>query len=203
MGKIFCLMGKSSTGKDSIYRALFARGKLPVKRVIPYTTRPIREGEKNGNEYFFCTEEDVARLEAEGKIIELRAYNTVYGVWKYFTACDGQMELSKDSYLLIGTLEAYGKLRDYFGKDCVVPVYIEVEDGERLIRAIERERSQKTPKYAEMCRRFLADDADFSEENLRAAGICVRFENLVLEETIEKVESYIRQEVEAHGNQGR
>jgi guanylate kinase len=202
MGKIFCLMGKSSTGKDSIYRELFARGNLPVKKIIPYTTRPIREGEQNGNEYFFCTEEEVGQMEAEGKIIELRAYNTVYGVWKYFTACDGQIDLSRDSYLIIGTLETYKKLRDYFGKDCVVPVYIEVEDGERLLRAIGRERQGK-PKYAEMCRRFLADDADFSEENLRAAGISVRFENTVLEETIENVESYIRQEVEVHANQSR
>jgi guanylate kinase len=200
MGKIFCLMGKSSTGKDSIYRELFARGQLPLKRVIPYTTRPIREGEENGKEYFFCTEEEVNRLEAQGKIIELRAYHTVYGVWKYFTACDGQIELSKNSYLLIGTLETYGKLRDYFGKDNVVPVYIEVEDGERLIRAIGRERSQETPKYAEMCRRFLADDADFSEENLSAAGIVIRFENTVLEETIQKVEDFIRREVEVHVN---
>jgi guanylate kinase len=200
MGKIFCLMGKSSTGKDSIYRELFARGQLPLKRVIPYTTRPIREGEENGKEYFFCTEEEVNRLEAQGKIIELRAYHTVYGVWKYFTACDGQIELSKNSYLLIGTLETYGKLRDYFGNDNVVPVYIEVEDGERLIRAIGRERSQETPKYAEMCRRFLADDADFSEENLSAAGIVIRFENTVLEETIQKVEDFIRREVEVHVN---
>jgi guanylate kinase len=202
MGKIFCLMGKSSTGKDSIYRELFARG-LPLKKIIPYTTRPIRDGEENGNEYFFCTEEDVERLSAEGKIIELRAYNTVYGVWKYFTACDGQIELATDSYLLINTLEAYGKLREYFGEDKVVPIYIEVEDGERLIRAIGRERSQDTPKYAEMCRRFLADDVDFSEENLRAAGITVRFENTVLEETIENIERYIRREVEANANQSR
>jgi guanylate kinase len=127
----------------------------------------------------------------------------VYGVWKYFTACDGQIELATDSYLLINTLEAYGKLREYFGEDKVVPIYIEVEDGERLIRAIGRERSQDTPKYAEMCRRFLADDADFSEENLRAAGITVRFENTVLEETIENIERYIRREVEANANQSR
>jgi hypothetical protein len=54
-----------------------------------------------------------------------------------------------------------------------------------------------------MCRRFLADDADFSEENLRAAGITVRFENTVLEETIENIERYIRREVEANANQSR
>lgn len=200
MGKIFCLMGKSATGKDSIYNQLFARKNLPVKKIIPYTTRPIREGEENGKEYFFCTEKDVQEFEAQGKIIELRAYNTMYGIWKYFTACDGQIQLSDNSYLLIGTLETYTQIRDYFGKDKVLPIYIEVEDGERLIRAIGRERSQGTPKYAEMCRRFLADDADFSEENLKAADINIRFENTNLEETIQKVEAYIRREVDSHAN---
>ena len=77
MGKIFCLMGKSATGKDSIYNQLFARKNLPVKKIIPYTTRPIREGEENGKEYFFCTEKDVQEFEEQGKIIELRAYNTM------------------------------------------------------------------------------------------------------------------------------
>ena len=200
MGKIFCLMGKSATGKDSIYNQLFARKNLPVKKIIPYTTRPIREGEENGKEYFFCTEKDVQEFEAQGKIIELRAYNTMYGIWKYFTACDGQIQLADNSYLLIGTLETYTQIRDYFGKDKVLPIYIEVEDGERLIRAIGRERSQGTPKYAEMCRRFLADDADFSEENLKAADINIRFENTNLEETIQKVEAYIRREVDSHAN---
>lgn len=200
MGKIFCLMGKSATGKDSIYNQLFARKNLPVKKIIPYTTRPIREGEENGKEYFFCTEKDVQEFEAQGKIIELRAYNTMYGLWKYFTACDGQIQLADNSYLLIGTLETYTQIRDYFGKDKVLPIYIEVEDGERLIRAIGRERSQGTPKYAEMCRRFLADDADFSEENLKAADINIRFENTNLEETIQKVEAYIRREVDSHAN---
>ena len=203
MGKIFCLIGKSSTGKDSIYNELFARGKAPVKKLIPYTTRPIREGEEDGREYFFCTEADVSRLEAEGRIIELRAYNTVYGVWKYFSVYDEQIQLADNNYLLIGTLAMYEKIRDYFGAERVLPIYIEVEDGERLIRAIGRERTQDTPKYAEMCRRFLADDADFSEDKLQADHIDIRFENTNLSDTIEKVEAYIRQEVEADANQSR
>ena len=39
----------------------------------------------------------------------------------------------------------------------MVPLYVEVDDGLRLSRALERERKQTEPKYAEMCRRFLAD----------------------------------------------
>lgn len=195
MGKIFCLMGKSSTGKDSIYHELFSSNKLNIKRVIPYTTRPIREGEADGREYFFCSKETAEQLEQEKKIIELRVYHTVYGDWKYFTADDGQINLSENNYLLIGTLEAYLKIRDYFGEDAVVPIYVEVEDGERLIRAIERERTQSVPKYEEMCRRFLADAADFSEENLQKAGIEKRFVNEHLDKTIEEITEFIEQRI--------
>ena len=52
-----------------------------------------------------------------------------------------------------------------------------MEDGNRLERALKRERKQKSPKYEEMCRRFLADQRDFSEEKLLEAGITRRFRN--------------------------
>ena len=55
-------------------------------------------------------------------------------------------------------------MQNYFGKENVIPIYIQVDDGVRLERALERERTQKEPKYAELCRRFLADEKDFSEE---------------------------------------
>ena len=195
MGKIFCLMGKSSSGKDTIYRELFKRPDISLKKIIPYTTRPIREGEEEGREYHFCNEDQVTQLQNADKIVELRTYDTVYGVWKYFTVDDGQVDLEDNSYLLIGTLETYRKIRQYYGAAQVVPVYIEVEDGERLLRAITREKEQMIPKYTEMCRRFLADSEDFSEEKLKEAGVSVRFENEKLENTIDKVAAYIRQQV--------
>ena len=195
MGKIFYLMGKSSSGKDTIYKII--RERFPkLKEITMYTTRPIRDGEHEGVEYHFVDEARLAELEGEGKIIELRAYNTVHGVWKYFTVDDGQFQLEKQDYLMIGTLESYEKTREYFGKDALVPIYIEVEDGERLARALNRERQQKSPKYAELCRRFLADSEDFAEEKLQRLEITERFENIDLEKTIEKIESRI------HGIQG-
>ena len=193
MGKIYCVMGKSSTGKDTIYSRLMSQNGFNLKKIVPYTTRPIREGEVDGESYHFCTEDQLAKLEESGKIIELRAYDTAYGIWKYFTVNDGQIELDKNSYMLIGTLEAYTKIREYFGKEAVVPIYIEVEGGERLQRALNRERAETSPKYDELCRRFLADSEDFSEENLNKAQIDVRFENRQLEETIEKIKEYINE----------
>lgn len=191
MGKIYCVMGKSSSGKDSIYHRMMQSGELALKSIIPYTTRPIRDGEIAGREYVFCTEDTVQKLQQAGRVIELRAYNTVYGIWKYFTVDDGQIDLANNNYLYIVTLEGFLKIREYFGKNHVVPIYIEVEDGERLLRAIARERMQEVPKYEEMCRRFLADSVDFSEEKLEAAGIIHRFLNNDLDETIRNVTAYI------------
>lgn len=188
-------MGKSATGKDTIYRELLRQKEIVLEKIIPYTTRPIREGEVAGREYHFCSEEDVQRLAAENRIVELRAYNTVYGVWKYFTVNDENIQLDNTDYLLIGTLEAYVKIRDYFGKDKVVPIYVEVEDGERLMRAISREKEQDVPKYEEMCRRFLADAKDFSEEKLEEAGVEKRFINYRLEDTIEEIKQYVKAEI--------
>ena len=191
MGKIYCIMGKSSSGKDSIYKMLMQDEELSLKKVIPYTTRPMRAGEREGVEYFFCSEEQLAAFEEAGKVIELRAYQTVHGIWKYFTVNDHQIADVKQDYLLIGTLESYLKIRDYFGRERVVPIYVEVEDGERLMRAIERERMQGQPKYEEMCRRFLADSADFSEEKLKSAQIEIRFFNRDLIETVQNIKNFM------------
>lgn len=194
MGRIYCMMGKSSSGKDTLFRLLLEDEELSLKTVIPYTTRPMRAGEQDGREYFFCTEEKVKELGRQGRIVELRAYNTIDGVWKYFTADDGQINAEADQdYLVIGTLESYLKLREYYGKKRVIPIYIEVEDGERLQRALDRERLQAQPKYGELCRRFLADAADFSEEKLERAEVFPRFKNRERTDTLEQIKRYIRE----------
>ena len=192
MGKIFYIMGKSSSGKDSIYRQLEENQELGLKRLVIYTTRPIRDGEKNGREYFFTDENKLKEFRRNGKLIEARTYQTVYGPWTYFTADDGQVSVGNDSYLGIGTLESYMRLREYYGNEVIWPVYIEVEDGERLERALAREKTQEVPKYEEMCRRFLADQNDFSEENILKAGIWTRFQNHNLDECVKEIGNYIK-----------
>lgn len=178
MKEIIFIMGKSSSGKDTIYRRLLADKDLQLNGVVPYTTRPMRSGEKEGVEYHFVSEQKAEELMANGRVIEMRTYQTVYGPWKYFTADDGQICLKENKkYAVIGTLEAYLEFVRYFGAEHILPIYIEVDDGIRLSRALERERAQQNPKYAELCRRFLADCDDFSEEKLNAAGIDTRFCN--------------------------
>ena len=185
MGKIFYLMGKSASGKDTIYKKV--KEQIPaLKTIVIYTTRPIREGEQDGVEYFFVDDGGLQELQRAGKVIELREYNTVHGIWKYFTADDGQFD--RDDHLIaIGTLESYVQLKEYFGDEKLVPIYIEVEDGLRLERALARERQQREPKYEELCRRFLADAADFSVDNLNEAGITQKYFNADMDKCIETI----------------
>ena len=190
MGKIYCVMGKSSSGKYTVYKKLKEQYK-EFRLIVPYTTRPIREGEKDGVEYYFVSEDRFCEMKESKKVIEARSYNTKCGIWTYFTADDGQIDLNASDYLLIGTLVSYRALRKYFGESYIVPIYLEVEDGLRLVRALERERRQDEPKYAEMCRRFLADEEDFSEENLIKSGITERFCNEDLAACLDKIRTYI------------
>lgn len=190
MGKIFYLMGKSSSGKDTIYQRL--KQHFPqFKTNVLYTTRPMREGEKNGVDYCFIDDKKVEELEKAGKIIEKREYETVHGIWKYMTVDDANFDVENENYLMIGTLESFLKIKEYFGKDLLVPIYINVEDGERLMRAILREKTQKEPKYAELCRRFLADEKDFSKENLLKAEIGKIFNNENLDKCVDEIILYV------------
>lgn len=184
-------MGKSATGKDTIYKRLLESERLELKTIVLYTTRPIREAETEGVEYHFTDVEQMKVLEQEGKIIECRAYDTIHGIWYYYMVKDSQIELTKNDYLIIGTLESYVKIRDYFGTEKVVPIYIDLEDGERLTRALEREKTQSEPKYEEMCRRFLADCKDFSSENIEEAGIHKFYMNYELEQCLTEIEQDI------------
>ena len=128
MSKIFFVLGKSCSGKDTIFQSLKENKQLNLKTVVGYTTRPMRVNEKDGVEYFFVDQNKLEELKKAKKVIECRDY---------------------------------------------------------------RERNQSEPKYKELCRRFLADEEDFSEEKIEKAGIKKRFENNNLNQCIKEIEQEI------------
>ena len=193
MGKIFIIMGKSASGKDTIYSRIIEEQAQCLKKCVIYTTRPMRMGEVDGKEYFFVDENKLNELKAQGKVIEHRTYNTAFGPWHYFTVNDGQFDDDRDC-LMPGTLESFCEIKKYFEDGRVVPIYVHVDDYERLLRALERERSQNNPGYVEMCRRFVADSQDFSEENIKKAGIVKMFVNDELDRCIKEIIEFINQE---------
>ena len=191
MGKIFYLMGKSSSGKDTIYKELLKRNVSKLSKIVLYTTRPVRAGEEDGVQYHFVDEKIAADLMEAGRVIEMREYHTFHGKWKYFTVDDEQVDLSGNSYLMIGTIESFLKTKTYYGEEQVIPIMIELDDGVRLQRALDRERSEDSPRYEEMCRRFLADAQDFSDQKKKEAGITKEFYNEDLERCLLEIEAYM------------
>ncbi|MCI9155929.1 MAG: guanylate kinase [Lawsonibacter sp.] len=159
MSRIFCLVGKSCSGKDTLYARILERCPELVP-VILHTTRPRRPGEVDGQTYHFVTQEQLRRYEELGQVIEKREYHTNQGLWTYFTL---RFSLDTDR-LMITTLDGARALMDCY--DGVQLVYLHVDDRTRLLRYIQRESCQERPDYTEVCRRFVADQADFAQERL-------------------------------------
>ena len=117
----------------------------------------------------------------------------MHGIWRYFTVNDGQFDDPDKNYLIGGVLESYVSTRKYFGNEVVIPIFLDLPDEIRLHRALSREKLQKEPKYAELCRRFISDTEDFSEDKLKEAGIEKCFFNIELDECINQIEEYIKE----------
>lgn len=192
MAYLFCLMGKSSTGKDTILAHLKTDKTLSLRPVIPYTTRPKRSHETDGEAYRFITRQELCRWEKLGQVIERRIYNTVQGDWHYCTLDDGQIDFSKASYIMITVPSAFLALKARFGEDNVIPLYIYANDYDRLLRAINREKKEESPDYTELCRRFVADSQDFSENILTELGIKKTYLNDCLSKCVLELKKDIR-----------
>ena len=205
MSNLIYIMGKSASGKDTIYKKV--QEKIESNAYVLYTTRPMRDGEQEGREYNFITKERFAQLEDEGKVIEARHYNVVNAqgesdVWTYATIDDSQWE-KQGNFLTIGTLESYNSIKKYLEnhpeKDLrLLPVYIFIDEAERRERAINREKQSKKPNYEEMERRLKADNIDFSDEKLEEAGINANdsFENGDLDTCVNEIVRYIDMEIQ-------
>ena len=189
MNHIFYIIGKSASGKDTLYSRIVSE--LGLSPVVLYTTRPARNNEQDGVEYHFVDDECFREMAGSGNVIESRTYSTCHGEWTYFTAADS-IATDKGDLAGIGTVESFVRLREYCGDGVVVPIYVEVSDDVRFLRAVEREKRQSQPKYAELCRRFLADNEDFSDEKLKQAGIDIRFDNNgTADECFSEIKKYI------------
>ena len=162
MSKIFCIIGKSASGKNTLYQRILSKCPANLVPVIPYTTRPRRANEQNGIDYHFVTEDQLCQMERENKIVEKRKYFTTKGIWFYFTC--KFTPLPEKNYISISTPEGVQHLAEHYSPAIIRVIYLMTGDRERLERCIERESLQLSPDYAEVCRRFLADQKDFSDE---------------------------------------
>lgn len=195
MKYLFVITGKSGAGKDSILNCLVEDKELQLNKVIPFTTRPQREGEIDGKDYRFITDEQFEELRDAGKVLESRSYNHTSGVVHYGTMEDWDM-ISQNS-IMVNTLEGYKSIEKYYkytNSVTVIPFYIRVNNYERLMRSLSRESNNRSDKGVyEFCRRLISDEEDYSEEKIsKLVPEYQIFENIVLESTVQEIKRFIQ-----------
>jgi guanylate kinase len=157
-------MGKSGSGKDTLLANVLRDPRINLSPVVPYTTRPMREGERDGEDYRFVTVAEMDEMARRGEILESRTYRTMRGDWHYFTRIlppdDGR------TWITITTPAAIPALAAGLGAENIALVYMDIRAAERFERCYRRERRERAPNYSELCRRYLADEEDFAEDVL-------------------------------------
>lgn len=153
MYKIIALMGEAGSGKDTILQDVLAAAPNKFHKIISCTTRPPREGEINGENYFFLTEEDFLNKVSDKQMLEYTNFNN----WYYGTGLDS-LAISKPN---IGVFNPAGLINLAKNENIELSVFkIDCGEAERLRRQLSRE---KYPNVEEIIRRYSADKTDFFE----------------------------------------
>lgn len=151
--KVMVLCGEAGSGKDTILNALIRKNPNLFHPIISCTTRPPREGEKDGVNYHFLTVDDFAEKISNDEMLEATCFNDwMYGT-EYAALSEDKINIGVFNPEGIETLSLDKKIDMY-------AYYIEVSDKERLIRQLNRETN---PDVFEIIRRFRTDCEDFSD----------------------------------------
>ena len=191
--KIFCLMGFSSVGKDTILKQVL-KDMDNVKPIISTTTRPMRKGETEGVEYYFIDDTEFFRRGTD--FVEQRIYHTKVkengvekdATWRYGIE---RMELEKDDYLIvIVDSVGYKELKNYVGNNKIVPIFISAPQEELKARALARGDLE-----AEVDRRLKDDYERFLPFRIKTVYHEVKNGEGRLNEAVKEVESIITKHI--------
>lgn len=159
MYKIVLFMGKGGAGKDSLMKQvlkLLAEKKIisEVHEIVSCTSRPMREGEAHGINYYYYHPDDFAMKIMNDEMLEFTNFNN----WWYGTSYES---VRSDGIINIGVFNPAGVRQLLDRPDCEVTVYwVTVSDKQRLYRQLSREEN---PDVKEIVRRFNADEEDFAD----------------------------------------
>ena len=151
MYKIIALIGEAGCGKDTILKKVLAAAPTTFNEIISCTTRPPREGEVDGVNYFFIDAEEFAYKVLNYEMIEATSFND----WFYGTSYD----TLRSDVPNIGVFNPDG-IRALQGRpDIELIVYkVVCKDKTRLLRQLNREND---PNVDEIVRRYKTDKEDF------------------------------------------
>lgn len=161
MCKVIALVGAMASGKDTLFRNVCALTSK-VTPLISTTSRPMRNGEKEGREYNFVSKEEMNKMLNEDKFVEVRAYNVAtLETWYYGLEKDSIDLNSNNTYIVIVDIEGLKKIKKYLSdnglRDNLVSVFVDCSAHIRMQRALSREGKMTDEQVKEVCRRNISD----------------------------------------------
>ena len=155
MIKVVCLVGPSACGKDTLLHKVLKKTSL-ASPVVRYTTRPKRENEVDGEDYYFVDNETFTEKVLECQMAEAAEFNN----WFYGTGKD-KLDKEKVNLMTCDLIAADNLYHDPDLDVCIIWVLVDAK--ERLMRSLKRE---KNPDVNEIIRRFIDDERKYNEDNL-------------------------------------
>lgn len=151
--KIIAFFGPSAAGKDTLARKLYEMCPDTSHWIVSHTTRPPRDYETEGKDYYFITVAQFTEMMLKYELMEATSYRD----WFYGTAYSS---LSDDKINIgVFNLEGMKCIVEDSSLD-VIPIYVQASDKTRLQRSLAREEN---PDCHEICRRFMADKQEFQD----------------------------------------
>lgn len=178
------LLGKTSSGKDTVLNRLVAR--YDYKKLVTYTTRPMRDGEEQDVTYHFLSEDDFKQKIENRFFAEWKTYNTEFGIWFYGTALD-DLENADDKSIIILTPQGYFDIKNKLSNN-VVSVYISANN-----KTIKKRLLKRGDDRNEAQRRLEHDNKDFAGIENQVDKIIYNNEGTNIDDVVEKLLNVIKE----------
>lgn len=177
------IMGKTSSGKDTVVNELIS--KHGFRKCVTYTTRPMRDGEKQGITYHFITEDDFKQKIREDFFAEYKSYDTEFGIWYYGVALE-DVENADDKTVIILTPDGYSVIKKVKNKPKSIYIYANNSTiKERLINRGD------DPKEAQ--RRLEHDNIDFKGVETEVDKIVYNNKGSNINDVVNKILKYLEE----------
>ena len=153
--KLIAIIGRSASGKDYLFKHTL-KNNPDLNPVIHYTTRPRRDGEVDGRDYFFVVESEFQRKEDNYEFFSITSFRD----WRYGIDSNSfnPNKINIGVFNPFEISQLYGFFKDKFH---LIIIETQADELSRYQRSLERLQPFDEEGLQEMCRRNLADKEDF------------------------------------------
>lgn len=183
MIKILILIGKTTSGKDYVVKRLVQ--KHGYKKIITYTTRPMRKNERQDVTYHYISEEEFKSKIGESFFLEWKSYNTEFGTWYYGSALE-DLKKSDDKSVIILTPKDYRDVKNKLSRKDITCIYLYANNATLKKRLIKRGDNK-----SEAERRLLHDNEDFKGVENEVDRIVYNNDGTNIDDVVEKILKFL------------